>query len=115
MSFTLDATDAATFTIYRLVQEKNGTYSLKTLQTTALAWDKQAGKARQTGQAECQAGERGAHPHEEPPCAAPGGRPRRGKIAHPAGTASPKQPDPAAGYQATGTLAFCPDLPVKSR
>ena len=44
VSFTLDATDAATFTIYRLVQEKNGTYSLKTLQTTALAWDKQAGK-----------------------------------------------------------------------
>ena len=44
VSFSLDATDAATFTIYQLVQAANGTYSLKTLQTTALTWDKQAGK-----------------------------------------------------------------------
>jgi len=44
VSFTLDATDAATFTVYQLVQAANGAYSLKMLQTTALTWDKQAGK-----------------------------------------------------------------------
>ena len=44
VSFMLDATDAATFTVYQLVQAANGTYSLKALQTTALTWDKQAGK-----------------------------------------------------------------------
>ena len=44
VSFTLDATDAATFTVYRLVENRNGTFSLSTVQTTALAWDKQLGK-----------------------------------------------------------------------
>jgi len=39
VSFTLDATDAATFTIYRLIENRNGTFALSTLQTTALAWD----------------------------------------------------------------------------
>ena len=44
LSFTLDATDAATFTIYSLTEARNGTYKLKTLQTTALVFDKQSGK-----------------------------------------------------------------------
>ncbi|MBO4709778.1 MAG: hypothetical protein J5727_08405, partial [Kiritimatiellae bacterium] len=43
VSFTLDATDAASFTIYELVQGRNGTYSLKALQTTALTLNKQSG------------------------------------------------------------------------
>jgi hypothetical protein len=40
LSFSLNATDAAKFTIYQLVQDRNGKYSLKTLQTTTLAYDK---------------------------------------------------------------------------
>ena len=44
LSFTLEATDAATFTIYSLIEAKNGTYKLKTLQTTALVFDKQSQK-----------------------------------------------------------------------
>ena len=43
LSFTLNATDAASFTIYRLVQAKNGTYTLNELQTTALSFDKDSG------------------------------------------------------------------------
>jgi len=43
LSFLLDATDAASFTIYRLIQSGNGTYSLKELQTTALTFDKGSG------------------------------------------------------------------------
>jgi len=41
LSFTLDATDAAKFTLYQLVQDKNGTYSLKTIQSTLLSFDKE--------------------------------------------------------------------------
>ena len=41
LSFSLDASDATKFTIYKLVQDKNGVYSLKTLQTTVLTWDKE--------------------------------------------------------------------------
>ena len=44
LSFSLDSTDAATFTVYSLIEGKNGTYKLKTLQTTALTYDKQLGK-----------------------------------------------------------------------
>ena len=41
LSFTIDSTDAVKFTLYRLVQDKNGKYSLKTLQTTTLSYDKE--------------------------------------------------------------------------
>ena len=41
LSFSLDSTDAAKFTIYKLVRDKNGTYSLKALQTTTLSYDKE--------------------------------------------------------------------------
>ncbi|MBR4717622.1 MAG: hypothetical protein IKP09_06130 [Lentisphaeria bacterium] len=41
LSFTLDSTDAAKFTLYKLVQDKNGKYSLKSIQTTTLAYDKE--------------------------------------------------------------------------
>ena len=44
VSFSLDATGAAAFTIYQLVQDKRGVYSLKTLQTTALTFDKATGE-----------------------------------------------------------------------
>ena len=42
--FSVNATDAASFTVYRLVQGKNGTYSLKALQTTALALNRESGE-----------------------------------------------------------------------
>jgi len=44
LSFSLDATDAASFTVFQLVQDKNGSYSLKTLQTTSLAFNKATGE-----------------------------------------------------------------------
>ena len=44
LSFSVEADGAATFTVYRLVESLNGTYKLKTLQTTALAFDKQLQK-----------------------------------------------------------------------
>ena len=44
LSFSLEADGAATFTVYSLVETLNGTYKLKTLQTTALAFDKQSQK-----------------------------------------------------------------------
>ena len=39
LSFSIDATDAAKFTIYQLVENKTGSYSLKVLQTTTLSYD----------------------------------------------------------------------------
>ncbi|MBP5286060.1 MAG: hypothetical protein ILO34_08155, partial [Kiritimatiellae bacterium] len=44
LSFALESEDAATFTVYSLVEAKNGTFSLKTLQSTALVRDKLSGK-----------------------------------------------------------------------
>ncbi len=44
LSFSISAGDATTFTVYRLVQDKNGMYSLKTLQTAALAFNRQTGE-----------------------------------------------------------------------
>ena len=41
LSFTINATDAATFTVYQLVQVGNSSYKLKTLQTTSLAFNRQ--------------------------------------------------------------------------
>ena len=41
LSFSLDSTDAAKFTIYKLVRDRNGSYSLKTLQTTVLSFDRE--------------------------------------------------------------------------
>ena len=41
VSFSIDATDAAKFTIYQLIQAKDGTYSLKALQTTSLSYDRE--------------------------------------------------------------------------
>ena len=44
LSFTVEADGAATFTVYSLIEAKNGTYKLKTLQTTTLVLDRQTGK-----------------------------------------------------------------------
>ena len=44
LSFAVEADGAATFTVYSLIEARNGTYKLKTLQTTALVLDKQTGK-----------------------------------------------------------------------
>ena len=41
LSFSIDATDSVKFTIYQLVQSKDGTYSLKALQTTSLFFNKE--------------------------------------------------------------------------
>ena len=40
LSFSINATGAVKFTIYQLIQNKNGSYSLKALQTTTLSYDK---------------------------------------------------------------------------
>ena len=44
LSFTVNADNAATFAVYQLTQGKNGTYSLKSLQSSALKKDKNTGK-----------------------------------------------------------------------
>jgi hypothetical protein len=51
LSFTLEATDAAVFTVYRLLESANGTYKLKTLQTSPLVFDNSTRKYSATTKA----------------------------------------------------------------
>ena len=44
VSFSIHASDAAKFTVYKRTQDKNGAYSLKSLQTTSVKYDKTAGE-----------------------------------------------------------------------
>ena len=41
LSFSIDADGMAKFTVYQLIRGKDGTYSLKALQSTALSYDKE--------------------------------------------------------------------------